>query len=135
MKKQKCLNLEPKMRYLSICDQKCRIWVLFDNNFLKELFPCLKSAPLNFSNWKYCEVMKMPKFGTKNAWYGYFCSRIPKKLLSYLKSAPSNLSFAKCHKKAIMHKFATKNVWLLSIFGLQFGNNIVILEITTLEFV
>ena len=34
----------------------------------------------------------MPKFGTKNALFGYFWARIfNKKLLSYLKSTPLNL--------------------------------------------
>ena len=34
----------------------------------------------------------MPKFGTKNALFGYFSARIfNKKLLSYLKSTPLNL--------------------------------------------
>ena len=32
-KKQKCLNLEPKMPYLGVFDQKCLIWVFLGKNF------------------------------------------------------------------------------------------------------
>ena len=39
---------------------------------------------------KFCEKMKMSKFGAKNALFGYFGARILRKF-SYLKSALSNL--------------------------------------------
>ena len=44
---------------------------------------------------KYGEIIRIPKFGTKNAFYGYFWARIVKQLLSYLKSASPNLSICK----------------------------------------
>ena len=57
---------------------------------------------------KLCEKTKMPKFGTRNALFGYFWSNMPflgyfwtrilKKLLSYLQSAPSNLSNLSIYK-------------------------------------
>ena len=37
----------------------------------------LKSAPSNLSNCKFFEETKMPKFGTKNAIFGYFWPRMP----------------------------------------------------------
>ena len=60
-KKQRCLNLGPKMPYLGIFDQKCLIWVFLTKNALfgyfwdiifKILLSYLKSAPSNFSNCK-----------------------------------------------------------------------------------
>ena len=60
---------------LSKCKKHCHIWN-------QHAWICL--------NVKYCEIMKMPKFGTKSALFRYFWVRILKKLLSYLKSAPSN---------------------------------------------
>ena len=65
---------------------------------------------------KYCELMKMPKSGPKNAWYGYFCSRILNKLLSYLKLAPPPPQiylFPKFNEETKIHKFATKNTWFM----------------------
>ena len=47
---------------------------------------------IEVSTLKFYEKMKMLKFATRNALFGYFWVRILKKLLSYLKSAPSNLS-------------------------------------------
>ena len=41
----------------------------------------------------------MPKFGTKNALFGYFWARSLAKLLPYLKSAPLNLSIGKIPRK------------------------------------
>ena len=61
------------------------------------------------SNWSrittFHEIMKMAKFGTKNALFWYFWARIFKKLLSYLKSAPSNLSICKILRKTILSIF------------------------------
>ena len=55
----------------------------------------------------------MPKFGSKNALFGYFWARILKKLLSDLKSAPLNLSKCKICEKIKMPKFGSKN----ALFG------------------
>ena len=62
---------------------------------------------------KFCEKMKMPKFGTKNAFFGYFWARILKKLLYYRKSAPLNCLIAKFPGKAKIPTFGTKN----ALFG------------------
>ena len=43
---------------------------------LKELLLYLKSAPSNFSNCKTSQIAKTPKFGTKNALFGYFETEI-----------------------------------------------------------
>ena len=48
---------------------------------------------------KFCEIMKMAKFGAKNALLRYFWARVFKKLLSYWKSLPSNLSISKILRK------------------------------------
>ena len=48
---------------------------------------------------KFLEIIKMPKFGTKNHLLAYFWATICKKLLSYLKSAPSNLFNCKIYWK------------------------------------
>ena len=62
---------------------------------------------------KFCEKMKMPKFGTKNAFFGYFWARILKKLLYYRKSTPLNCLIAKFPGKAKIPTFGTKN----ALFG------------------
>ena len=58
MKWRKCLNLWPKMSYLSFSglifesqNLKCLIWVFLSSNFEKQL-SYLKSAPSNLSNCK-----------------------------------------------------------------------------------
>ena len=48
---------------------------------------------------KFREIMKMAKFGTKNASFGHFCARTFKKLLSYLKSGTSNLCKCRFREK------------------------------------
>ena len=48
---------------------------------------------------KFSEIMKITKFGTKNASCGYFWARILKELLSCLKSAPSNFFYCKNSRK------------------------------------
>ena len=65
----------------------------------------------------------MPKFGTKNFLFSFFCARTLKVLLSYLKSAPSILSNSKilwrkkiaqiCDKKCLISVFLTQN----AVFG------------------
>ena len=55
----------------------------------------------------------MPKFGTKNAFFGYFWARILKKLLYYRKSEPLNCLIAKFPGKAKIPTFGTKN----ALFG------------------
>ena len=69
----------------------------------------------------------MPKFGIKNALFGYFWAKTLKILASYLKFAPSNFS-----KKVEYLNLAPKTPDL-GIFGLEFENNIIIFEISTLK--
>ena len=73
MKKWKFLNL----------GQKYLISIFLGKN-LKNILSYLKSAPSNFSNWKFCtntQKKQQLKCGTK---FGYFWARFFKKLLSYL---------------------------------------------------
>ena len=65
--------------------------------------------------------MKMPKIGIKNALFGYFWARI------YL-TAKFRAKKQKCLNLG-------PKVLYLGIFELEFENNIVIFEISTLEFV
>ena len=91
--------------------------------------PYLKSAPSNLYICKFCEETKMPKFGTKNALFGYFLGWKFKLLLSYLKSAPSNLSnckifiIAKFSKITKMLKFGTKNPFFFGYFWARIYKN------------
>ena len=49
----------------------------FWTRILKKLLSYLKSAPLKLSNCKILQKkQKMPKFGTKDALFGYFLARI-----------------------------------------------------------
>ena len=76
-------------------------------------------------------MKKMPKFGTKNAFFGYFWAGILKKLLSYLKSASSHLSICKIPRKKQKCLNLGPKVPDLCIFELEFKNIIVIFEIIT----
>ena len=73
----------------------------------------------------------MPKFGTKTGLFGYFWARILKNYYHVLNQHPLNAKFCKETK---MPKFGNKNAFL-GIFGMEFENDIVIFEISTLEFV
>ena len=68
MRKQKCLNL-------GIFDPKCLVWIFLGKNFRKTI------VILDIGNQhpQICLFAKfyeknffLPKFGTKNAWFGYF---------------------------------------------------------------
>ena len=87
VKKQKHLSLGPKMPHLGIFGLE------FENSIVifKITRVCLAA--------KFRERMKIPTFGTRNALFGYFWSRIFKKLLLYLKSAPSNFSNSRVLRK------------------------------------
>ena len=67
VKKQKFLNLGPKISYLGVfgLELKEKTIVIFEISTLGF-----------FLIAKYCELMKMPKFGTKSALFGYFGARI-----------------------------------------------------------
>ena len=76
MKKQKCLNLIPKMPDLGIFDQNFLIWG-FVARILKKLLPYLKSASRIYLVAKFREKTKIPEFGTKSALFGYFWPKMP----------------------------------------------------------
>ena len=107
----------------SIENQKFLIWIFvtknaifgycWTTNFLKNC-----SHIWNPLLWisliaKDCEIMEMPKFGTKTALYEYFWARILKRLLSYLKSTPSNVPICKISRKKKIPKFRTKMEWFM----------------------
>ena len=76
---------------MKILKPKCIILGVLDSSFEK----LLSYLTLAFSNLSYYKVwckIKILKFGTKNACFGYFRARTFKKLWSHLKLAPSNLS-------------------------------------------
>ena len=66
------------MSILGIFDQKCLIWIFVAKNFKKNI------VRLEISTFKFVflqsfsKKIKMPKFGTKNAVFGYFWARILK---------------------------------------------------------
>ena len=76
-KKQKCLNLGPKMSYLGIFDQKCLIWVFLGKNFKTAIFIFEISSLIFVSLQNFTKKEKMPKFGTKNVLFGYFWPKMP----------------------------------------------------------
>ena len=47
--------------------------------YYKKLLLCLKLAPSNLSSCNFREKTKMPKFGTKNALFGYFWAKTLKR--------------------------------------------------------
>ena len=62
VKKQKCLNLGPKMQFFGI----------FGLEFKKNYCHIWNRHPQVCLFAKFHGKTKMPKFGTKNAWFGYF---------------------------------------------------------------
>ena len=91
VKKQKCLNLRPKMSYLGIFDQKCLNWVFLGKDFKKTI------VRFEISTLKFVYLQNFTKKEK--------CLNLGPKMSD------------------------------LCIFELEFENNIVILEVSTLEFV
>ena len=81
---------------------------------------------------KFCEKMKMPKFGTKNAWFAYIWGGIWKYFCHIWNLRPWICFVTKFGAKIKILKFGTKNAWFGNL-GLGFENNIVILEILNLS--
>ena len=79
--RKKCPNLGPKMPFFGIFDQKCLIWVFLDKNFKKDFCHIWNQHPWICIIAKFLEETKMPKFGTKNALFGYFWTKIIKKTI------------------------------------------------------
>ena len=93
---QKCLNMAPKIPYLGSFDQKCLIWVFLGKSFKKTIVKT-----------------KMPKFGAKNAWFGYFWAGIRKQYCHIWNQHSWICLIAKFCRKTKMPKFGTKN----ALFG------------------
>ena len=144
VKKQKCLNYRPKMPYLSIFDQKSCLWEIFGWN-LKTKFCLIRNQHL----WicliaKFCRKSKMFKFGSKNVLFQYFSPKMgyfgifrEEFWRSYCQISNQHLQiclFVKFHKKQQCLDLGPKKPDLC-ILGLEFENNIVIFEISTLQFV
>ena len=91
VKKQKCLNLRPKMSYLGIFDQKCLNWVFLGKDFKKTI------VRFEISTLKFVYLQNFTKKEK--------CLNLGPKMSD------------------------------LCIFELEYENNIVILEVSTLEFV
>ena len=68
---------------------------------------------------KYREIMKMPKCGSKNALFGYFCTRTSKNYYRIWNQQLQISVIAKFCEETKMSKFGTKNTW----FG-YFGTGI-----------
>ena len=75
----------------------------------------------------------MPKFGSKNALFGYFWTRIWKHYCHIWNVHTRICLGEKFRKKTRMPKFGTKMPYL-GTFGLEFEKAIVISDISTLEF-
>ena len=132
-KKQKCLNLVPKVPYLGI----------FGKDF-KTTIIIIEISTLQFVYLQNFAKKRMSKFGTKNALFAYFWVGILKQYCHI-----SNQHFRICLIATFAEKqkclnlgpkmsywvFLKKKMPYLGIFGLEFENNIVIFEISTLKFV
>ena len=97
-KKRKCLNLGPKMHYLGILGKN-----------LKTILSYLKSKPRISLIAKFREKPKVPKFGTKNAWFVYFWTGIWKYYYHIWNVRPQNCVVAKFGAKLKIFQFGTKN--------------------------
>ena len=80
-------------------------WKIYCHIWNQHLWICLIA--------KYREIMKMPKFGTKNALYWYFLARVFKNYSYIWNQHPQTCLFAKFHGKTIIPKFGTKYVWFM----------------------
>ena len=72
---------------------------------------------------------------TQNALFRYFLARVLEKLLSYLKSAASSGSICKISPKKKKNLNSGPDMPDLGILGVKLENNIVIFEMSTIEFV
>ena len=93
----------PKMPYLDI----------FGLESKKKRLSYSKSAPLNLSNCKILWKMKMPKFETKSALFGYFWARILKNYRHIWNQHLWISVTASFCEETTMPKFGTKN----TLFG------------------
>ena len=134
VKKWECQNLGPKMPCLGIFGLE--LWktiVIFEIRILKFVY---------FQNFP--QKTKMPGFRTKNALFGYFWAGILKNYCHIWNQHRQIFLIAKFRGKTKMPKFRTKMAYLeifeqkcliWKFLGWNFKYNIVIFEISTLEFV
>ena len=102
-KKQKIVNLEPKMPYFGYS------WA----RILKSYCRIFYQQPQIFQITQFCEKTKMPIFGTKKILLGYSWARILKAYCRILNQQPKICQTGKFCKKTKMPKFVTKN----ALFG------------------
>ena len=110
-KKQKWLNLGPKMPYLG----------MFRINF-KILLLYLKSAPSSLSSWKVSRKNKNAKFWDQKCLIWVFLGWSLKIILSYLRSAPRICLIVKFGEKIKMPNFGTENT-LYGYFQVRISKN------------
>ena len=92
-----CKNKNPE-----IWDQKYLIWIFFGLEFENNM-SYVKAAPSNLCIWdQKCLIWVIM---TKNAFFGYFWTRIFKQLLSYLKSTSLNLSICQLRSKNALFRY------------------------------
>ena len=98
-----------KNALLGIFDQECLIWVFLGKNF-KWNYCCIWILhPQICLFGKFHEKTKLPKFGTKNAWFGYFWARLWKQYCHIWNQHRRICLNAKFLRKRKMPKFGTKN--------------------------
>ena len=111
-----CCKVWCKNKNSYIWDPKCLIWVFLGWNlktilsYLKPEFP--KSNVMHSQICliaKFHEKTKMPKFGTKNALFGYFWVRILKNYCHIWNQHPRIRIITKFGEKMKFPKFETKN--------------------------
>ena len=103
----------PKMPYLGIFDQE------FQKNFAIFEISALKLALLQ----NLVQKIKILKFGTKNALFGYFWARIWKWYCHIWNQHPRICLIAKFCKKTKTPKFGTKNALLGYFWAAILKNN------------
>ena len=138
LKKQKCLigSFWQRMPYLGIFGQEF---------FLKNYCHIWNQHPQICPFAKFHGRTKMPKFGTKNAWFWYFWPGVWKEYCHIWNQNLRICLLAKFCEETKMFKFGAKNVlfeyfWpkmpYLDVFGPEcFKKTIAIFEISTLRFV
>ena len=92
-------------------DPKCLICVLLHRN-LKMLLSYLKSVPSNLSDFKFSSKIKILKFETKNALFGYFWTWISKQYFHIWNHQTRICLVARFREKMKMPKFGIKNALL-----------------------
>ena len=138
-------NQHPPICLITIFSEKAKVPTLgtkmpYSGIFVKEfekkkLFSLLKSAPSNLPISKTSRKKKMSKFGTKNAWFGYFWAGIWKIYCHTWNQHPPICLMAIFSEKAKKPKLGTKMPYL-GIFVKEFEKKTIFLfEINTLKFV